>query len=285
VTLLHRGAHLLNKEDADAAEIVQQAMLHDGVQLALNAQLRAVALHGEAKVLQYTDADKQSCELAVDEILVAVGRAPNVEGLGLETAGVTYDPRTGVQVDERLRTTNTRIFAAGDVCSKYQFTHAADFLARTVLANALFMGRQKASALTIPWCTYTDPEVAHVGLYPAEAEAAGIAIETFVQPFDKVDRAVADGEEAGFVKIHIKKGTDQIVGATIVARHAGEIISQITTAMVGGLGLKTLAQVIHPYPTQAEAIRKVADAYNRTRLTPTVKGLFSRWFAFKRFLP
>ncbi len=111
---------------------------------------------------------------------------------------------------------------------------------------------------------------------------AGMAIETFVQPFSKVDRAIADGEEAGFVKIHVKKGSDQIVGATIVARHAGEIISEITTAMVGGVGLKTLAQVIHPYPTQAEAIRKVADAYNRTRLTPTVKGLFSRWFAFNR---
>src|SRR5690606_18391046 len=141
---------------------------------------------------------------------------------------------------------------------------------------------KKVSQLVIPWATYTDPEVAHVGLYPADAEAAGMAIDTYVQSFAEIDRAVADGEEEGFVKIHVKKGSDQIVGATIVARHAGDMISEITTAVVGGVGLKTLAQVIHPYPTQAEAIRKIADAYNRTRLTPTVKKLFNRWFAWQR---
>jgi pyruvate/2-oxoglutarate dehydrogenase complex dihydrolipoamide dehydrogenase (E3) component len=283
VTVFDILPQVLGREDRDAAERVEQAMRRDGVEFVLEANLKQVIKQGPVKIIHFEQYGQEN-SITVDEILVAAGRAPNVEGLNLEAAGVTYTKK-GIKVNDYLQTSNPNIYAAGDVGLKYQFTHTADASARLVLQNALFLGRKKVSALTIPWCTYTDPEVAHVGLYPAEAEAAGIAIETFVQPFDKVDRAVADGEEAGFVKIHIKKGTDQIVGATIVARHAGEIISQSTTAMVGGLGLKTLAQVIHPYPTQAEAIRKVADAYNRTRLTPTVKGLFSRWFAFKRFLP
>ena len=282
VTLLHRGAHLLNKEDADAAEIVQQAMLHDGVQLALEAQLHGVKQQVAAKVLQYTDADGQVGESVVDEILVAVGRTPNVAGLGLEAAGVTFDARTGVQVDERLRTTNRRIFAAGDVCSRYQFTHAADFLARTVLANALFMGRQKASALTIPWCTYTDPQIAHVGLTAHQAATDGVAIDTFTQPLTDVDRAILDGETAGFARVHVKKGTGTILGATVVARHAGDMIGVYTMAMTHGLGLGALAKIIQPYPTQAEAIRKTGDLYNRTRLTPLVKTLCTTWLRWQR---
>jgi pyruvate/2-oxoglutarate dehydrogenase complex dihydrolipoamide dehydrogenase (E3) component len=282
VTLLHRGAHVLNKEDAEAAEIVQQAMLHDGVQLALEAKLRAVTRRGEAKVLQYSDAAGQSGELVVDEILVAVGRAPNIEGLGLEAAGVAFDARTGVQVDDRLRTTNRRIFAAGDVCSRYQFTHAADFLARTVLANALFMGRQKASALTIPWCTYTDPQIAHVGLTEHQAAADGIAIDTFTQPLAEVDRAILDGETAGFARVHVKKGTGTILGATVVARHAGDMIGVYTMAMTHRLSLGAVAKIIQPYPTQAEAVRKTGDLYNRTRLTPRVKKLLTAWLSWQR---
>ena len=134
----------------------------------------------------------------------------------------------------------------------------------------------------MPWSTYTDPEVAHVGMYPTDAAEAGVAIDTFVQSIGDTDRGRADGDEEGFVKIHVKKGTDQIVGATIVARHAGELISEVTLAMTAGIGLKQLATVIHPYPTQAEAIKKVADAYNRTRMTPAVHGIFKRWFAWRR---
>jgi pyruvate/2-oxoglutarate dehydrogenase complex dihydrolipoamide dehydrogenase (E3) component len=121
-----------------------------------------------------------------------------------------------------------------------------------------------------------------VGLYERDARQKGIEMDTFIRPFEEVDRAVADGEEEGFVKVHVKKGTDKILGATIVARHAGEMISEITLAMVGNMGLKTLANVIHTYPTQAEAIKHVADAYNRTRLTPFVKKLFNRWLAWRR---
>ncbi|TMB48778.1 MAG: FAD-containing oxidoreductase, partial [Deltaproteobacteria bacterium] len=221
-------------------------------------------------------------EVAVDEILVGAGRAPNVEGLGLEAVGVQWDPARGVLVNDRLQTTNRRIYAAGDVCMQHKFTHMADAAARIVIQNTLFLGRKKLSALHVPWCTYTDPEIAHVGMYERDAARQGIAVDTFVTPLSTVDRAIADGEEEGFVKVHVKKGTDRILGATIVARHAGEMLNELTLAMVGGLGLGTLANVIHPYPTQAEAIRKTADAYNRTRLTPTVKKAFQRWLAWTR---
>ena len=224
----------------------------------------------------------QLTNVRADAILVGVGRAPNVQGLDLEAAGVAYDEKEGVQVNDRLQTTNRRIFAAGDICSRFQFTHAADAMARVVIQNALFFGRARASALVIPWCTYTDPEVAHVGLYETEAKAQGIDVQTFTEPMAHVDRAVLDGDTDGFVKVHIRAGSDRIVGATVVARHAGEMISELTLAMVGGLGLGTLARTIHPYPTQAEAIKRVADAYNRTRLTPFVKGLFQKWLAWMR---
>jgi pyruvate/2-oxoglutarate dehydrogenase complex dihydrolipoamide dehydrogenase (E3) component len=185
-------------------------------------------------------------------------------------------------VNDRLQTTNPRIYAAGDICLPYQFTHLADAAARIVIHNALFFGRKKLSALTIPWCTYTDPEVAHVGLSEEEAQKRGIPLQTFVKPLSEVDRAVVDGEEEGFVKIHLKAGTDKILGATIVAPHAGEMISEMTTAMVGDMGLGRLASVIHPYPTQAEAIRQTGDLYNRTRLTPGVKRLLARYLSWRR---
>ncbi len=282
VTLMEADTHLLPREDAEAAAIVHQALCRDGVQVTVGAKITAVDTRGSLKIVRYTDAAGQPGETAVDTLLVATGRVPNVDGMGLEAAGVRYDRRLGVQVDARLRTTNPRIFAAGDVCSRYQFTHAADALGRMVLANALFMGRQKAAALTIPWCTYTDPQIAHVGLTAAQAAAAGLAVTTFVQPLHDVDRAVLDGETEGFAKVHVKQGTATIVGATIVARHAGEMIGLYTTLMTHTLGLGALVQVIQPYPTQAEAVRKTGDAYNRTRLTPFVKKLMAYWFAWQR---
>jgi pyruvate/2-oxoglutarate dehydrogenase complex dihydrolipoamide dehydrogenase (E3) component len=207
---------------------------------------------------------------------------PNVDDLGLESVGVAYDRREGVKVDDRLCTSNPMIYAAGDVCMAEKFTHAADFAARTVIQNALFLGRKALSALTIPWCTYTDPEIAHVGLSERQAAERGVVIDTYLRPLAEVDRAVIDGEDEGFVKVHVRRGTDRIVGATIVARHAGDMIGELTLAITAGVGLGRLASVIHPYPTQAEAIRQVGDMYNRTRLTPRVKKLFAAWLRWRR---
>jgi pyruvate/2-oxoglutarate dehydrogenase complex dihydrolipoamide dehydrogenase (E3) component len=280
VTILEANHQILGREDRDAAAIVERSLRRDGVDLNCGAKIIAVRRDGDEKVLEL-EGETGPRTLRCDEILVGVGRAPNVEGLGLEAAGVEHD-RTGVTVDDRLRTSNPKVFAAGDICSRYKFTHTADAMARIAIQNALFLGRAKLSALTIPWCTYTDPEIAHVGLYEGEARDRGIRVRTFFQDLGKVDRAIIDGEVEGFVKVHVRDRTDEILGATIVARHAGEIISELTVAMVNGVGLKGIARAIHPYPTQAEAIRRVGDAYNRTRLTPFVKGLFGRWLSWTR---
>ena len=281
VSLFHKNAHLLDREDMEAAAIVQNAFVHEGIKLLVSARIIRVERTDAAKVIWYESQGKEE-SLAVDEILIGTGRAPNVEGLNLEAVGVQYDRRKGVLVNDCLQTTNPHIFAAGDVCLNWKFTHAADFSARIVIQNALFLGRKKASALTMPWCTYTDPEIAHVGLYERDAHARGVEVDTYVREFKEVDRAVLDGEEDGFVKFHTRKGSDQILGATIVARHAGEMISEISVAMASRMGLGKLASIIHPYPTQAEAIRQCGDAYNRTRLTPTVKKWMTRWLAWQR---
>jgi len=281
VVLFDAAPQVLVREDRDAAEILHRAFVREGIRLVLAAELRRVTPRGDAKVIEFI-ADGKGGEVAVDAILVGAGRAPNVEGLGLEAAGVQYDTRQGVVVNDRLQTTNPRIYAAGDVCMQHKFTHMADAAARIVIQNTLFLGRKKLSAVHVPWCTYTDPEIAHVGLSARDAEQQGVAVDTFVTPLASVDRAIADGEEEGFVKVHVKKGSDQILGATIVARHAGEMLNELTLAMVGRIGLATIANVVHPYPTQAEAIRKTADAYNRTRLTPRVKRIFERWLRWTR---
>ena len=281
IILFHSASHILNREDGDAAEILQQSFIRDGIRLILDCKTKRVEKKNGEKVIHF-ECQGNGEGVVVNEILAGVGRAPNVEGLNLESVGVKYDKREGVAVNDRLQTTHPSIYAAGDICLKYKFTHTADATARIVLQNALFAGRKKQSALTVPWCTYTDPEIAHVGMYERDAREKGIPVDTFMRPLNEVDRAIADGEEEGFVKIHVRKGTDEILGATIVARHAGEMISEVTLAMVGHLGLRTLGNVIHSYPTQAEAIKQVADAYNRTRLTPLVKRLFARWLAWTK---
>ncbi|MBA4147670.1 MAG: mercuric reductase [Verrucomicrobia bacterium] len=280
VFLVETEHGILPKEDRDAADIIRAALIRDGVKLLCCGKELKLSKNAEGIHLQ-ADSHGRSYKVPVDQILVAAGRAPNVEGLGLEKAGVLYD-RKGVEVNDRLQTSNSRIYACGDVCSRYQFTHAADFMARIVIQNALFKGRKRVSDLIIPWSTYTSPEIAHVGLYEKEAREKGIEVETFTQKLSEVDRAVLDGEREGFVRIHVRKGTNTILGATIVAAHAGEMISEITLAMNGKLGLKTIGGTIHPYPTQTEAIRKLGDVYNRSRLTPLVRALFGRWLAWTR---
>lgn len=278
VVLIHKSPHILDREDGDAAEIVQQTFIREGIQLMLGATVERVEQTADGKVLHVSQ-DGESHTLTVDEILVGAGRSPNVEGLNLEGVGVEYDKHKGVKVNDHLQTTNPRIFAAGDICMDWKFTHAADAAARIVIKNAFFspfgLGRSKLSSLVMPWVTYTDPEIAHVGLYEHEAQKQGIEVETIEISLEEVDRAIADGETNGFIKILHKKGSDQILGATIVARHAGEMISEVTLAIVGKLGLNTLSTVIHPYPTQAGAIKQAADAYRRTLLSPRSQKLLS----------
>lgn len=281
VMLIEQSSHIMSREEADAALIVAHAMQKDGVEIILGAKIIRVERDGTDRVVVVSKGGVEK-RLNGDQILVAIGRTPNLDGLGLDAVGVAAHPLQGVEVDDRLRTSNPNIYAAGDVCSKYKFTHAADALARIVIQNTLFMGRAKASRLIIPWCTYTSPEVAHVGIYPIEAAEQGIRLITFTQPLSGVDRAILDGEVDGFVRVHCQRGSDRILGATIVAAHAGEMIGEIVMAMKHRIGLGKIASVIHPYPTQVEAIRKLGDQFNRTKLTPTVKTLFDVWLRWTR---
>jgi len=260
VIIVQREPMFLRQEERDAAQILSASLARDGVEIHLNTTVpRVYSEGGEQRADLLTDGDKRT--VAFDGILVGVGRTPNVAGLNLEAAGVAFDRENGVRVDDFLRTTNPRVFAAGDACFEHQFAHIEAASSRIVVRNALKRGRYRVSGLTIPWCTYTDPEIAHVGLYVRQARETGIPIKTFTVLLHDVDRAVCDGEEEGFVKIHLKEGTDRILGATVVARHAGEMINELTLAIGAGLGLSSLARVIHPYPTQAGAVAMAATAY------------------------
>jgi len=280
VSLIELGTRILGREDGDAAEVLQAAFVREGIELQLGMKIVAVEISGNERIL-HLERDGRRIDLTVDAILVGVGRAPNLDGLGLEKAGIRFD-RTGVLVNDNLQTSNPNVYAAGDICFPFKFTHTADALARILIANALFMGRQKASTLTLPWCTYTDPEIAHVGMYEADAKEKGIELTTLTVPLSDIDRAVLDGETEGFAQVHLRKGTDKILGATIVARHAGEMINEFTLAIANGLGISAIGRTIHPYPTQAEVVKRLADAYNRTRLTPFVKKLLSGWLKWQR---
>ncbi len=281
VTLITSSRGLMPKEDRDAAEIVQKSMERDGVRFVEGSRDVVLSKEADGSIRMKYDHPKKGYDIVVDKLLIAVGRAPNVEGLGLENVGVQFSEK-GVKINDKFQTANPKIFAAGDICSPFQFTHAVDFMARAVIRNALFKGQARHSTLVIPWATYTSPELAHVGLTAADAEAKGIEIDTFDQPMAEVDRAILEGETEGFVRVHCRKGTDEIVGATIVAPNAGDMICEISLAITKRIGLGSIAGTIHPYPTQADAIRKAGDAYGRMRLTPFVAGLFKKWFSWTR---
>jgi pyruvate/2-oxoglutarate dehydrogenase complex dihydrolipoamide dehydrogenase (E3) component len=279
VTIAQNEPMFLGQEERDAAQILSDALARDGIEIHLNTQVINVRIDGKQKVVDLVSDDNKRT-VAVDEILVGIGSLPNVEGMNLEAARVKYDCEAGIPINDFLQTTNPRIYAAGDVCSEHKFPHIEAVAARVVVRNALFCGRKRLSTLAIPWCTYTDPEIAHVGLYVREARAKSIPVKTFTVLMHDVDRAICDGEEEGFVKIHVKEGTDKILGATVVASHAGEMINEISLAMGSGIGLRALARVNQPYPTQANAIKMAADAYNGTRLTPALKWLLKQWLAW-----
>lgn len=285
VTLIESTSHLLPRDERDAAVVLQQRMARDGVRFAFNATVDCVITDGNVKRLRYGATDGTH-EIHVDDILLAVGRVPNVKGLDLEAAGVAYEP-SGITVDTYLRTTNKRIYAAGDICFPLKFTHAADAMAQIVVQNALFphpfgLGRVSTDGLLIPWCTYTEPEIAHVGMSGTDAMNQGIAVDTFTQSLNTVDRAVIDGESAGFAMVHVKRGTDNILGATIVAADAGNLISEVTVAMKAGAGLGTIGATIHPYPTQAEVLRQAANQMRKARFTARQKSILRTFFAWRR---
>jgi len=270
VTLVEAAERILSKDHAEAAAVLAKALATDGVALHTGVKQLRASRTADGALIAFEDGGGAH-RIEADAVLVAAGRVPNVEGLGLEAAGVDLTPR-GVRVDDQLRTSNTCIFAAGDVASAFAFTHAADAQARIVIQNALFFGRAKASALTIPWCTYTSPEVAGVGKSAEALEQEGTPFSAHRVSMADLDRAVLDGETEGFLEIRTDaKG--RILGATAVSAHAGDLIGEICLAMTHGLTMGQVSRAWHPYPTHADAFRKAGDAFNRTRLTPFTRKL------------
>ena len=280
VTLFDMAPHVLVREDGDAAAIVQRAMIEDGVDLRLSVEVKRVEVAAAGKTVHY-EHDGEASAVTVDELLIAVGRAPNVDGIGLESAGIEFD-KSGIQVNDRLQTSNRNVYAVGDVASKFKFTHTADALARIAIQNSLLFGRKKASALVVPWCTYTSPEIGHVGMYAKDAQDRGIEIDTVTVSLADVDRAVLDDATDGFLRLHIEKGKDRILGATIVAENAGDILGELSLAVTNGVGLNQIAATIHAYPTQAEVVKRAADTWRRGKLTPIVKRVFDTFFKIFR---
>jgi len=298
VTIVARGAALLPREDPDASAVIARTFQREGVTLLTNTRVlrverrggplpRVVVYEAKGRTGPLGGDDTGRGEIAGDALLVAVGRAPNMDGLDLAAAGIAFDGH-GVTVSDTLRTTNRRVFAAGDVCSSYKFTHAADAMARAVLQNALLFGRRKASALVIPWATYTDPEVAHVGMTASDAERhspqspEGGRVRTLTVPMSDVDRAILDGETEGFARVHVERGSGRILGATLVASHAGELIGEIAVGMRAGLRMSALGLTIHPYPTQSEAWKRLGDEWNRARLTPGARRFLQALLRWRR---
>jgi pyruvate/2-oxoglutarate dehydrogenase complex dihydrolipoamide dehydrogenase (E3) component len=280
VCIIEHHARLLPRDDADAASILKSQFEGEGISLFLGAKIQVARSSGLAKTV-VVDRGKGDEHIEADEILVAAGRTPNIEGLDLEAARVKYDKK-GILVDEHLRTSNPRIYSAGDISSRLQFTHAAEALGRIAIQNALFFCRKRAKELVVPWCTYTDPEVAHVGVSQEDAKSRGLAVETFTLPFSENDRAVVDGETQGFARVHTARQDGTVLGATLVGRHAGESIGELVLAIQRKLKLRDLAGVIHPYPTQAEIIKRVGDLSMRARLKPWMKNALVKFFKWRR---
>ena len=281
VTILQRGDQLLPREDRDVAEFFERRLINEGVRIIKNVRGRSVAISDAGKVtLEFLD--RQSGRLAertlfADALLIAIGRTPNFRRLDLKSAGVDVN-ESGVRVNDYLQTSQRHIYAAGDVIGPFLFTHMADSQARVIVRNILvpfqFL-RQKMDYSVVPWCTYTDPEVAHVGLGEKEAKQKNVDYDLFVVPLEDLDRAVVESEDAGFVKVLTARGSDKILGATMVGPHAGDLLHEFVLAMKAGIGLGTVASIIHAYPTFAELARKAGDKYNKTRLTPRAKKVFS----------
>lgn len=278
VTVVDRDSRILPKDDPKASQILQETLAGEGVGFELEADIaRAEETPDGVRLALKSKGGERN--LDGSHLLVAAGRKPNVTGMGLDVASIEFDERKGVKVDDRLRTSNPKVFAAGDVASPLQFTHAADAMARNVLRNAFFFGRAKTSGLVIPWATYTDPEVAQVGVTAAEAARQGLA--SIEIDFATLDRAILEGVDKGFARAYYdSKG--RIHGATLVAPRAGDLIGELILAVTQQMTLGQLASAVHPYPSQGEIAKKLGDAYMRTRLTPLVKRLFVRWFAFLR---
>ena len=280
VTILQRGSQLLPREDRDVADFLEQRLRDEGVSVIKNAEAKSVSQTDNEIELQISSPEQTKISATV--LLISAGRQPSVDDIGLEAIGVAAD-KHGVRVNEYLQTTVPHIYAAGDVAGPFLFTHMADTQARVVVRNILMpfqFLRQKIDYSVVPWCTYVDPEIATVGLNESSAREKNMEYDLITEKVSEVDRPILEREASGFVKVLVAKGTDKILGATLVCENAGDLLHEFVLAMKCEIGLGKISSTIHAYPTFAELARKAGDKYNKTRLTPTAQKIF-RWL-YKR---
>jgi pyruvate/2-oxoglutarate dehydrogenase complex dihydrolipoamide dehydrogenase (E3) component len=260
VTILQNEPKFLPREERDAAEILSLSLSRSGVDTRLNTQvMRARRQNGE----KWIDAEflGATYSLPVDEILLSAGRTANTDQLNLGVAGIGCEPDGRIKVDDWLCTENQDVYAAGDVCMEHKFTNIAEASGGMAVRNAFALGENRISQMIVPWCTYCDPEIAHVGMNIWDANRQSIAVKTFTVMMQDVERAITDGRDDGFVKIHVRDGTDEVLGATIVASRASEMINEVAVIMNAKMGLRQVAGILHTYPAQSDAIRLAAVAY------------------------
>ncbi len=289
VTQLDHGTRLLHREDEDASALVLEQFLADGVDVRLQHEARAfhkVTDNDTGKQRQFLEAgfNGQKVEIDFDVVLFATGRKANTDNMGLETLGIELTDKGTIEVNDYLQTRFPNIYACGDVAGPYQFTHAAAHQAWYCAVNALFgrFKKFKVDYSVIPWCTFTDPEVARVGLNEQEAKAQGIAYEVTRYNIDDLDRAIADEEARGFVKVLTVPGKDKILGVTIVGYHAGELISEYISAMKHGLGLNKILGTIHIYPTLSEANKYAAGEWKKAHAPKSLLSWVEKYHGWMR---
>ena len=279
VTIANRSDHLLPREDPDVAAVLERQLAEEGTTVWNRSEPMRVARAG-ARRRVWVRTPQGERQLDVDAILVSAGRRPRVRGLGLEHVGVAVSDR-GIAVSPAGRTSVKSIWAVGDVTDTFRFTHWGGHQARLVVRNALFPGASHDDRDALPWATFTDPEVARVGLSEAEAHERGIAPDVYRVPFDRIDRAVCDGEASGFAKVLARPGGGRILGAAIVHAHAGELIGEMALAIKRGLSMGALGEVIHVYPTLGDVHRALADerflGTVLPRLAPILRRVFAWW--------
>jgi pyruvate/2-oxoglutarate dehydrogenase complex dihydrolipoamide dehydrogenase (E3) component len=259
VIVVQRSGQILSKEDKDLADELMGVLSSEGVEFYLNATIIRAGDRGGERGLLIKDGDGKEISLRAEKILVALGRKPNTEGLELEHIGVELDKK-GLKVDNRLRTNIKHIYAAGDVTGAYQFTHAAGYEGGIVLSNAIFHLPRKADYTFLPWCTYTDPELAGIGMNEKAAKAAGIDHSVWTEPFNKNDRSLAEGQRVGKIKMLLDEN-EKLLGVQILGPHAGELLNEWVAVLNGKVKLSTLASAVHPYPTLGEINKRVAGTF------------------------
>ena len=279
VTIIDRSSKILSREDDDVSQVIMERFTKEGIQIEINANPIKIEKQENKKIVSI-ERNGETMKIEAEEILVALGRKPNIEGLDFEKAGVIYNNR-GVQVNKYQQTSQKHIYACGDICGPYQFTHLASYQAGIIIKNAFTPLKSTVDYKAFPWCTFLDPEVAHVGISEKQAIDEKIFHKIYKSPVANVDRARTEGKTDGFIKLIIgKRGT--ILGVTIVAPHAGELLAEYTLAINKGLKIQDIYDTIHIYPTFSELNKFGAGQYMRTLFSPFMKKFLQWWNGFER---